>query len=100
VQENQNRHVRRATTILRRRGYSDTEISEAIGKGGDPLFDSLGVREYLGSISDMTLWRWAGQLGFPGPDFVLGRRRFWRLSTIEGWLARQRSPPSSEEAAA
>jgi predicted DNA-binding transcriptional regulator AlpA len=37
----------------------------------------------------MTLWRWMETLGFPQADYVIGKRRFWRLSTIEKWLETQ-----------
>jgi predicted DNA-binding transcriptional regulator AlpA len=53
---------------------------------GDPLFDARGTRKYCGDISEMTLWRWSAQHDFPSPDVIIGRRRFWRRSTIDDWI--------------
>jgi hypothetical protein len=60
-------------------------------QAGDPLFDAIAARRYVGNISDMTLWRWRKSLGFPEEDLRIGHRRFWRLSTIEGWLAQAKA---------
>jgi hypothetical protein len=91
-----NRHERPQAIALRRRGFNEEQIAEALAAtGGNPLLDSNGTRKYLGNVSEMTLWRWGELLGFPGADFVIGRRRFWRLSTIEGWLAQQQAPPDA-----
>jgi len=55
-------------------------------KLGDPLLNSGQKREYLGRISPMTDWRWSKKHGLPPPDVVVGRRGYWRLSTIERWI--------------
>ena len=60
----------------------------------DDLLSSAKVREILGGISDMTLYRWAKEIDFPKPDYVIARkggqgRRFWRHSTVQAWLAVQ-----------
>jgi len=44
----------------------------------------------------MTLWRWMETLGFPQADYVIGKRRFWRLSSIEAWLDTQEAAPASD----
>jgi predicted DNA-binding transcriptional regulator AlpA len=90
-----NRRGRRRTDSLRRQGYSDQQISEMPERGGDPLFDSVRTRQYLGGISTMTLWRWMETLGFPQADYVIGKRRFWRLGSIEAWLDTQEAAPAS-----
>ena len=46
------------------------------------------VRDRLGGISDMTLWRWLQDegLGFPKPA-VIKRRRYFLEADIEKWEA-------------
>jgi predicted DNA-binding transcriptional regulator AlpA len=86
-----NRHARRRDETLRRRGFDDDEIAEAPDReaGGDPLFDARRTQEYVGGISAMTLWRWAAEHAFPKPDAILSRRRFWKRSTLDKWIAAQ-----------
>jgi predicted DNA-binding transcriptional regulator AlpA len=82
-----NRHERRRLNKLRTSGYSNEEMLLASDRqAGDRLMDARGTREYIGNISEMTLWRWRQALGFPAPDLIIGRRNFWRLSSIEYWL--------------
>jgi hypothetical protein len=50
---------------------------------GDPLRSTKDVRIYLGHISQMSLWRYVKRGRFPGPDFTINRRNFWRHSTVE-----------------
>ncbi|RWF71884.1 AlpA family transcriptional regulator [Mesorhizobium sp.] len=47
------------------------------------------VRERY-NVSDMTIWRWLRDLEFPQPVYI-SRYRYWRLSDIEAWEARQAS---------
>lgn len=49
------------------------------------------VRDRLGGISDMTLWRWLhdDSLQFPQP-VVINRRRFFALDQIEEFEASHR----------
>jgi len=69
------------------------------------LIGAAPLRELLGDISDMTLWRWLGRsdLNFPQP-IVISRRRYWRKSDIDGWLekmaAKQVKSDSQAEARA
>lgn len=51
------------------------------------LMTARQVRAVVGSISDMTLWRWAHDehLGFPKPILIQGRR-YWRDVEINSWL--------------
>jgi predicted DNA-binding transcriptional regulator AlpA len=67
----------------------DESTSQSTKGDGDPLMASADTRRYLGGISEMTLWRWLQILDFPAPDMTLQRRRFWRRSTVEAWLAAQ-----------
>jgi len=45
------------------------------------------VRDRVGKISAMTLWRWLrdDRLGFPKPT-IIQRRRYWREVDIDNWL--------------
>jgi len=96
-----NRNSRRRPLALRRHGHDDDELRKMIDAvGGDPLLDARRTRKYCGEVSDMTLWRWTETLGFPPADFIIGNRRFWRLSSIEAWLARQEAGPLLDRAGA
>jgi predicted DNA-binding transcriptional regulator AlpA len=99
-----NRHQRRRTEVLRQRGSTEEQIAEAPDRAEtperDPLLDAHATKEHLGNISEMTFWRWGRDLGFPEPDFVIGRRRFWRLSSIEAWLETQGARAPSDGAGA
>lgn len=54
------------------------------------LLSAPAVREALGGISDMSLWRWLSnpELGFPRPIYIANRRYFY-ADEIEAWLERQ-----------
>jgi predicted DNA-binding transcriptional regulator AlpA len=96
-----NRHSRGRAIALRRRDDADQpDPATPDPEFGDPLLDAHGVRKYCGNVSLMTLWRWTELLGFPKPSFVIGRRRFWRLSSIETWLGTQGADASSDRAEA
>jgi predicted DNA-binding transcriptional regulator AlpA len=56
----------------------------------DPLLNSKIVRRDVGSISEICLWRWTRDRGFPRPDLVLGDRKFWHRSSIENWIEAQK----------
>jgi predicted DNA-binding transcriptional regulator AlpA len=53
------------------------------------LLNSAAVRQIAGGISDMTLWRWTRERGFPQPDATIARRKFWRRSTVQAWIEAQ-----------
>lgn len=55
----------------------------------DDLLNSAQVRQLIGAISDMTLWRWTRERGFPLPDVVIVRRKFWRRATVQAWITAQ-----------
>lgn len=59
-------------------------------KTPDRLLTSAQVREVLGGMSDMSLWRWLNSptMGFPQPIYI-ARRRFWREAAIAAWLEAQ-----------
>ena len=70
---------------------TEDEIQKAPDhQAGDPLLDARGTRRYVGNISEMTLWRWSQEFDFPAPDVVIGRRRFWRRSTLDNWIESRR----------
>ena len=81
------RHARRRIKALRNRKLSEPEISTKL----DPLLSSNDALSHLGGISQMTLWRWRRDRGFPPPDYTIAGRSFWRFSTLEGWLATQKA---------
>jgi predicted DNA-binding transcriptional regulator AlpA len=51
------------------------------------LIPAAAVRDTLGGVSDMTLWRWLNDdaLNFPQP-IRIQKRRYWRESEIAAWL--------------
>lgn len=54
---------------------------------GDPLLNSARARRHVGEISVMTEWRWTRDFGYPAPDLVVSRRKFWRRSTLDRWVS-------------
>ena len=56
----------------------------------DPLEGSAETRRRLGNVSDMWIVRRLhDDETFPRPTYI-GRRRFWRRSEVNAWIARQR----------
>jgi hypothetical protein len=89
----ENRHGRRRAGVLGAPGLTQEEVArtpettkQSTPAEGDPLLSSSDRRAYLGHISEMTAWRWEQLFGLPGPDLVIGRRRFWRRSTLDTWV--------------
>jgi predicted DNA-binding transcriptional regulator AlpA len=60
------------------------------GQADDKYVTSRQVRDELGGVSDMTLWRWENdpELGFPKP-IRINRRRYWRAAEISAFMAHQ-----------
>jgi len=59
-------------------------------RSSNNLIPARVVRETLGNISDMTMWRWLHDenyrhLNFPKP-ITIATRRYWRQSDIDSWL--------------
>lgn len=56
----------------------------------DKLIPATELRQMFGGISQMSLWRWLRMPNdpLPPPAAILSRRRYWRRSEIEKWLAR------------
>lgn len=54
------------------------------------LITAVAVREALGGVSDMTLWRWLNDpdLDFPRPAYI-GKRRYFRDAEIAAWIEAQ-----------
>ena len=54
------------------------------------LITAVAVREVLGGVSDMTLWRWLNDpdLDFPRPAYI-GKRRYFRDAEIAAWIEAQ-----------
>lgn len=54
------------------------------------LLTAAAVRNALGGVSDMTLWRWLNDpaLNFPKPIYI-ARRRYWREADVSEWLDAQ-----------
>lgn len=51
------------------------------------LITAATVRNALGGVSDMTLWRWLNDpsLDFPRP-IKIQSRRYWREDAVAEWL--------------
>jgi predicted DNA-binding transcriptional regulator AlpA len=50
------------------------------------LIAAQPLRDLLGGVSDMTIFRWMESKRFPQPVVVGGRgRRFWRLKDVASW---------------
>jgi predicted DNA-binding transcriptional regulator AlpA len=79
--EPNNRHERRRAAKFERVDERETD-----SQGGDPALDGTACRAYVGNICEMTRWRWEREREFPPPDIVIGRRNFWRRSTLDAWL--------------
>jgi predicted DNA-binding transcriptional regulator AlpA len=62
----------------------------------DDLLTSGRVKAALGGVSEMTLWRWSRQRDFPLPDLIVARRKFWRRSTVQAWIAAQVEKTANE----
>jgi predicted DNA-binding transcriptional regulator AlpA len=60
----------------------------------DDLLNTAAVKKASGDISDMTLFRWTRDRGFPKPDKIIAARKYWWRSTVENWLAQQ---PSADD---
>jgi predicted DNA-binding transcriptional regulator AlpA len=54
------------------------------------LLTAAAVRDALGGVSDMTLWRWLNDpaLNFPKPIYI-ARRRYWKEADVSQWLDAQ-----------
>ncbi len=57
------------------------------------LITAATVRQALGGVSDMTLWRWLNDadLDFPRPTYI-GKRRYFREAEISAWIDAQAEP--------
>lgn len=53
----------------------------------DVLLTTNQVRERIGRVSVMALWRWQRdeRVQFPRPDATINGRNYWRASTIRSW---------------
>jgi len=51
------------------------------------LITAATVRDAIGGVSDMTLWRWLNDptLNFPQP-IRIQKRRYWREGDIAEWM--------------
>jgi len=57
------------------------------------LIPARTVREILGNVSDMTIWRWLHDehykdLNFPKP-ITIATRRYWKRNAIELFISQQ-----------
>ncbi len=56
------------------------------------------VRQMLGNVSDMTIWRWLHDdnykdLNFPKP-ITIATRRYWKRGSIESFINQQQGGES------
>ena len=56
----------------------------------DRYLNSRQVRDRYNGISQMALWRWIHDRGFPKPSMYVGKRRWWLESVVVAW-ERQRA---------
>ena len=68
--------------------------------GQERYVDTAFVREFLGGVSDMTLWRWEREHDFPSPiKLGGGGRNSWWLPDVVDW-ARARAARDNQPRAA
>jgi predicted DNA-binding transcriptional regulator AlpA len=72
--------------------------AHSLQESPDDLLTTPGIRAALGNISEMTLWRWSNTLAFPRPDLIVARRKFWRRSTLQAWIAAQAEKMAADRA--
>ena len=62
-------------------------VAEQTGGSVDKaiLITSHDLRQRLGGISTMTLWRWEQGRAFP-KAFKIGPRKYWRLVDVMEWI--------------
>jgi len=65
------------------------------------LIPARTVREILGNVSDMAIWRWLHDehykdLNFPKP-ITIATRRYWRRSNIESFIDQQQGVDHDEK---
>jgi len=77
-----------------------SELAHAEGATApNPLMTSTPIRENkLGGISYQTFWRYCRDLGFPEPDVVVNRVRYWRESTVDAWIVARTAIAKSRKA--
>lgn len=56
-----------------------------------PLLSASQVREHLGGISGVTLWRWERD-GIMPPAMRIGGRKYWPVSAVDELLYRAMQP--------
>lgn len=52
--------------------------------GGEKFIPSAKVRQIFGGISDMSLWRWRKERGFPSP-LRIGGRCYFDIQEVLNW---------------
>jgi predicted DNA-binding transcriptional regulator AlpA len=78
------------------RPEAQTASPARIAADDEVLLTAQQVRERLGGISSMTLWRWLGSdtVRFPQPTMRVNKRRFWSAGSIRRWLAEHYCEPA------
>lgn len=63
------------------------------------LITARRLRELLGGVSDMCIWRWQKDpaKAFPQPLYI-GKRRYWRETEVRAWIDAQATSASAEAA--
>ena len=63
-----------------------------------PLIQGLELRNLLGGVSDMWIWRRLQDGTLPKP-ILISNRRFWRSDEIADYIDRQSNDRNSKESA-
>jgi predicted DNA-binding transcriptional regulator AlpA len=59
----------------------------------DALLSSKQLKQLV-PVTDMTIWRWIQDRGFPAPiKLTEGGRNFWRAGPVRAWLAAREAAP-------
>jgi hypothetical protein len=62
-------------------------VAEAVSRINAEFWDADDLEMLTGTKS--STWRYWSHIGWGPPSFRLGKRRLWRRSVVEAWLAEQ-----------
>ena len=62
----------------------------------DQLLTEKQLRQMVGNVSSMSIWRWLAAGLLPRP-LKIQRRNYWKLAEIRAWLDAQPRRPVAEK---